>query len=179
MVQITKDNAYDAVAPDDFPGDAGCRALRRALHRVRQDHLRDPRPFLGSAGQEIHRLHRALRHGRTDISADPSSSPIFADRASATSSTKPARSSSPIVDARWSAVVDPAWRAGRARAVGLALPHPARSGRAGIRRQPDARRSAPRHGVLAPTSRRAGASRCRVGPTLGNLLNEIVGAPVV
>ena len=43
------------------------------------------------------------------------------------------------------ALFDPAWRAGRAGAVGLALPHPARSGRAGICRQPDARRGPPRH----------------------------------
>ena len=44
--------------------------------------------------------------------------------------------------------VDPARRAGRARAVGLALPHPERPWRTGIRRQPDARGSPPRHGVL-------------------------------
>ena len=41
--------------------------------------------------------------------------------------------------------LDPARRAGRAEPVGLALPRAARSGRAGIRRQPDARRSPPRH----------------------------------
>ena len=66
MVQITKDEAYDAVAPDDFPRDAGDRPLRRALDRVRQDHLRDPRPFLGSARQEVHRLQRAVRHRERD-----------------------------------------------------------------------------------------------------------------
>ena len=46
------------------------------------------------------------------------------------------------------ALGDPAWRAGRAGAVGLALPHPQGSGRAGIRRQPDARRGPSRHRLL-------------------------------
>ena len=76
-------------------------------------------------------------------------------------------------------VVDPARRAGRAVALGLALPRAARSGRAGIRRQPDARRSAPRHRLSRNTSRRAGASRCRSARRSATLLNEIVLAPEV
>ena len=42
-------------------------------------------------------------------------------------------------------LLDPARRAGRAEPLGLALPRALRPGRAGIRRQPDPRRSPPRH----------------------------------
>ena len=60
--QITYDKAYDAVAPDDFESMLEVRATAGG-RRLRQDHLGHPRPFLGSAGQEVHRLRRALRHG--------------------------------------------------------------------------------------------------------------------
>ena len=79
MAQITKDNAYDAVAPDDFPVDAGARPLRQPLDRVRQDHLRDARPFLGSARQEIHRLRPSPSTWRTQQILPDEFFPIFAD----------------------------------------------------------------------------------------------------
>ena len=41
--------------------DDRARPLRAALDRLRQDHQRDARPFLGSARQEVHRLRRAVR----------------------------------------------------------------------------------------------------------------------
>ena len=144
MVQITKDNAYDAVAPDDFPAMLDPERYGAALDGVRQDHLRDPRPFLGSAGQEIHRLHRRRSTRRRRRSCRTTSS-RSSTPASATTMTRGAEDQvRQRVDAL-AAFRHPAWRAGRARAVGFALPHPARPGRAGIRRQPDARGSASRH----------------------------------
>ena len=60
---------YEAVAPDDFESMLDAGPLRQPLDRLRQDHLRHPRPFLGSARQEIHRLRRALRHGERGAAA--------------------------------------------------------------------------------------------------------------
>lgn len=62
---ITKDVIYDAVAPDDFESMLSW-TLQRPLDGLRQDHLGDARPLLGSAGQEVHRLRRAVRHGKRD-----------------------------------------------------------------------------------------------------------------
>ena len=70
--------------------------------------------------------------------------PIFSDQACRKADAREAHPLRQSVGALV-ALLDPAWRAGRARAVGFALPHPARSRRAGIRRQPDPRRSPPRH----------------------------------
>ena len=80
---------------------------------------------------------------------------------------------------RWVAVLDPARRAGRADPLGFALPHAARSGRAGIRRQPDARRRPVTSRPSPSTSRRAGARRCRSARRSAALLHEIVHAPEV
>ena len=112
-VNITKDPAYNAVDPHDFPAMLDVEALWRALHRLRQDHLRDPRPFLGSAGQEIHRLHAALRYRRRNIS---SIRRLNADLKTAIGDKLDEGQKIKLVNLDMSvvAVVDPAWRAGRA-----------------------------------------------------------------
>ena len=61
---ITKDVMYEAVAPGRLRVDAEPGPLRPAFDRLRQDHQRHPRPLLGSARQEVHRLRRAVGHGR-------------------------------------------------------------------------------------------------------------------
>ena len=144
---ITKDPAYDAVAPGRFRVDAGPGPLRRALDRLRQDHLARPTTISGI---------RSTRN--TSTSPSPSTSTKEHDRCrrsdrracrSATSATRWTKTGQKIKFANAMTLlvvlVDPAWRAGRAEPLGLALPHAEGPGRAGIRRQPDARGSPPRH----------------------------------
>ncbi len=53
---ITKDIVYEAVAPDDFESMIELDRYEKRSTALRQDHQRDPRPFLGPARQEIHRF---------------------------------------------------------------------------------------------------------------------------
>ncbi len=142
-----------------FRGDAGSAALRPADRCLRQHHIGDPRPFLGPAGQELHRLRPAVRpgHDAGDAARYDGRAPERRRRPAGRPAEDPARQ-------RRHALVDlqpAAWRAGRAVAVGQPLPHPGRPGGAGIRRQPGARGGAPRRGLHPLHRHGAGASRCR------------------
>ena len=122
-------------------------SLWRPQRRLRQDHQRHPRPFLGSARQEVHRLRRALGHD------DPAAGPRRPEhrhpdgiRLQPPEGPRAPRAVHQQVAAA-QLLLDPARRTGRPEPVGLALPRALRPGRAGIRRQPDPRGSPPRHGL--------------------------------
>ena len=168
----TSGDTYDRTAPDHegqrlrrrlagrLSGDDEHGAVQPPFLGIRQDHLGNARPFLGSARQEVHRLRRALRSRKRN-----------ADRSRARAGTQ-----APLLrkafgegegalrerDRALDDVGDPAWRAGSAQSLRLALPHPARSGRTGICRQPGARRGASCDGlreICAVALRQAAALR--------------------
>ena len=145
--QITKDTRLRRARSDGLCLDDGSRSLQRAVDGFRQDHLGDPRPFLGSARQEVHRLQRKVRHReRSDFARRVLPDlPDEVRRDADGQAEGQVRQRIRALDS----VVDLARRAGRAVAVGFALPYFARSGRAGICREPDARRGAPRDRLLA------------------------------
>ena len=145
---ITKDTMYDAVAPGRLRVDAGAGPLRRALDRLRQDHLARPTTTSGirstrststSTSPSTWRTRRMLpeehdpRPAACPTSPSTLTGPARSDRASSTTCTLR------------QLLLDPARRAGRAEPVGLLCHVLLRPGRAGIRRQPDPRRSPPRH----------------------------------
>ena len=158
--QITYDKAYDAVAPEDFPAMLEVpRYGRRSdafdgIISATHDHFWDP-------------LDK--NYIDFDLPFDLASRPIMPDE--------------PIVELRCEAVADrlddapedpalqrrdplvdlqsAARRAGRPVAVGQPVPRAARSGRAGIRRQPGARGGPPRHRLHPLHRQAAGARRCR------------------
>jgi hypothetical protein len=163
MENITKDPAYNAVDPNDFPAmlDVNRYGERsNAFDKIisaTHDHFWDPldKKYIDFSAP-FDMTNEYLVNPELNADLRPPS---------ATSSTRSRRSSSSI-SMCVVVLVDPARRAGRAVAVGIAVPHPARSGRAGICRQPDARRGAPRHGVHALHPRalgQAGAGRPRAG----------------
>ena len=159
MVQITKDEAYDAVAPDDFPGDA--EPERYGVRSTAFDKIisRDPRSFLGSARQEVHRLRRSRSTSTTNT--------ILPDEMTSRS-CRPARrqaddqaddSSSPM-NARWSLSSILHGEQG-ALALSASLCHMLRT-RARRNTPPTRRAKKPATSPRSPaTSRRAGARRCR------------------
>ena len=162
--QITYDKAYDAVAPENFPAMLEVpRYGRRSdafdkIISATHDHFWDPldkkyidfdQPFdmadhADHAGGDDHRA--ALRARVADRLDDAAEDPARQRRHA-------------LVDLQ-----SPARRAGRADPVGQPLPRADRPGRAGIRRQPDARGGAPRHRLRQLHHRRwgraaAGAAR--------------------
>ena len=145
MAQITKDNAYDAVAPDDFPAMLEVERYGKrstAFDKIisaTHDHFWDPldKKYIDFTGPFDLKTQQILPNDFF---------PIFYDQAGREPVAREADQFREPIGALV-AVLDPARRAGRARAVGFALPHPERSRRAGIRRQPDARRSPSRDGL--------------------------------
>ena len=146
MVQITKDEAYDAVAPDDFPA-----MLNPARYGVRStafdkiisathDHFWDP------LDKKYIDFDAAVRHGQRGRSCRKNCFPIFHDPHRRQADVRAEDQVRQSIRAL-AAFLHPAWRAGRAGPLRLALPCAQRPGRAGIRRQPDARGSPPRHRV--------------------------------
>ena len=141
-------------------GHARTRPLQQPLHGLRQDHFGDPRPLLGSAGQDLYRFRRPLRHGEPGPgSRGAGDRPVDRLRLQSPQRSQDAHPLHQPVGAA-QLLVDPAWRAGRAEPVGVAVPRAQGPGRAGIRRQPDPRRSPPRHrlrqihqGPLGPAGR--------------------------
>ena len=176
MVQITKDNAYDAVAPDDFPGDAGRRALRQALHRFRQDHLRHARSFLGSARQEIHRLLRALRSWRTNIILPDEFFPIFQTRHRRQADERRSRSSFANQSARWSLSSILHGEQG-ALALSASLCHILRDPGAQEYAANQTREEARHVTAFAAYIKARWGKPLPCGPALQNLLTEIVASP--
>ncbi len=160
MENITKDPAYNAVDPDDFPAmlevdrygerSTAFDKIISATH----DHFWDP----------LDKKYIDFSE-KFDIENEYIVDPQLERRPSNTAIGDKLDEKQKIklvnLDTLWTLLLHPAWRAGRAVALRLALPHPSRSGRTGIRRQPDARRSPPRHRLFEITSMRAGASRCR------------------
>ena len=150
--QITYDKAYDTVAPEDFPAMLEVPRYGRrtdafdSIISATHDHFWDPldknyidfdQPF-DMATTPIMPLDTVveLQERRRRPAGRPAEDPAR-QRRHALVDLQPA-----------------AWRAGRAVAVGQPVPHPARPGRAGIRRQPGARGGAPRRG-LHPLHRQA------------------------
>src|SRR5262249_24487705 len=115
-----------------FSRDAGGRPLRAQIDGLRQDHLPHPPPFLDPPRQEIHRFLDTLRFRERDVAAGR----FLPDLPHACRRSDVARAENQIRPAigALADLIDPAWRAGCARAIGVALPYPEGSRRAGIRR---------------------------------------------
>ena len=145
MTNITKDAMYDAVAPDDFESmlqldryNARSTAFDKIISAT-HDHFWDPldkdyidfdEPFDMENEAAPARGHDRgpadqLRQG--DAGRPEDADPLHQRPDAA------------------QLLVDPAWRAGGAEPLGLALPRALRPGRAGVRGQPDPRGSPPRH----------------------------------
>ena len=150
--QITYDKAYDTIMPEDFPAMLEVPRYGRrsdafdSIISATHDHFWDPldknyidfdQPFDMATTSVVPldmvvELQERRRRPAGRAPEDPAR-----QRRHALVDLQPA-----------------AWRAGRFVAVGQPLPHPARSRRPGIRRQPGARGGAPRRG-LHPLHRQA------------------------
>ncbi len=157
MENITKDPAYNAVDPTDFPAmlDVNRYGERSTafdkIISATHEHFWDPLDkkyidFTQKFDMENEYLINPDRERRSENRHRRQARREGQDQA---------RQSRHAVGA----VLDPAWRAGRVVAFGLALPHPSRSRRAGICRQPDARRSPPRHRLYELHPRALGQAR--------------------
>ena len=146
--------------PEDFPAMLEVPRYGRRTRCLRRHHFGHPRPFLGPARQELHRLRPAVRHGQRrrscplDMVVELKSA--VADRLDDRPEDRARQRRHALVDLQ-----PAAWRAGRAVAVGQPVPHPARS--RAPRNTPPTRRA--RRRATSPaspaTSPSAGATRCR------------------